>query len=96
VRDMEVGGDPAGAGGIRSLAHCESLLRRLVWPGSNEESGLLERSHAEYGPDRPPVAVADSGRPDGRYRLRYWRHGIMRTAAEVYPARQAPEQRCGR
>lgn len=29
--------------------------------------------------------------PDGRYRLRYRRHGTMRTATEVYPTRSAAE-----
>ena len=69
-----------------------SLLRRLVWPGAPRSPGLLELPYADYGPDWPPVGCSGLRRlPDGRYRLRYRRYGIMRTAAEVYPARQAAE-----
>ena len=61
----------------------------------------------ERAPERPVLTVAQVfelaklvGRrpvgnirrlPDGRYRLRYRRHGIMRTAAEVYPTRPTAE-----
>jgi integrase len=61
----------------------------------------------ERAPERPVLTVAQvfelaelAGRrpignirrlPDGQYRLRYQRHGTMRTAPEIYPTRPAAE-----
>ena len=87
VRDMEVGGESAGAAGIRSLAHCEEPATAPGLARQHEEPGLLELPHASAALIGRLWAVGTPRLPDGRYR----RHGIMRTAAEAYPARQAAE-----
>jgi hypothetical protein len=67
----------------------------------------LRGAGTERAPERPVLTIAQVfelaevvGRrhignirrlPDGRYRLRYWRHGSMHTAPETYPTRSAAE-----
>jgi hypothetical protein len=91
VRAMEVGGESAGAAGIRSLAHCEEPATAPGLARQHEEPGLLELPHASTALIGRLWAVGTPRLPDAVT------GGMASCAPQLRPtpSGRPPKQRCG-